>query len=174
MLALLARCIALELAAGEIYTQLAMRFGADAELHAVWSNMAADERNHARKLATWRTLVEAEPPEHRETASGFDAAIEALERLMESTRTAAARVRTADGAFALALALETSEIDAVYTRLLQSSPIARFPDAKETYHRETAEHHVALVRVVRARSRNERNLLRAALLVAEDAEEDES
>jgi hypothetical protein len=171
ILPLLDRCVGLEYAASEMYTLLATRLGADAELHTLWSGMAADERDHARKLATWRALVEAEPPEHRETASGFDSAVEALERLMESTRAAAARVTTADEAFALALALETSEIDAVYTKLLQSSPVARFPDVRETYHRETAGHHAALVRLVQARSRDEHNLLCAALLIAEDAEE---
>ena len=46
-------------------------------------------------------------------------------------------------------------------------PIARFPDLAETARRETAGHHAPLIQIVRARSRDERNLLLASLLAME-------
>jgi rubrerythrin len=166
-LALLDRCIALEQGAGQIYTLLAERFAVDAELCALWGTMAEDERGHAHKLATWRALVAAEVPNHRTSASGFEDAVVALEELVARTRVAVRHCSNPDEAFALALALETSELDAIYTRLLQSSPIARFPDLAETVRRETAGHHAALIQMVRARSHDEGNLLRASLLAME-------
>jgi len=168
ILPLLERCVALERGAAEFYERLAARFTHDAELRALWSAMAADERTHAEKLETWRALAEREPAERREHASGFAQDVEDLEQLLEETRAAAASVKSADEAFALALALETSEIDTIYTKLLQSSPIARFPDVEETVRRETTGHHEALARVVQRRSRDDGNLLRAALLCARD------
>ena len=163
MLALLERCIALERGAAAIYDALADRFAADAELRALWHWMAADERAHARKLATWRALVEAEPAEHAPRASGFDAAVARVEALMAESCTAAASVEEED-AFDLALTLELSELDAIYTALLQASPIARHPDLADTVRVETAAHHETLLAIVRRRARSEKTLLRAALL----------
>jgi rubrerythrin len=163
---LLTRCIALERGAGEVYRMLAARAGGDAELVRLWTAMARDEDQHADKLDAWRTLVLGEPPERRTCADGFDAGVRALEALMAHARAEAARVTTADEAFALALALERSELDAIYTTLLQASPIARFPDGSETYRRETADHHDALVAAVAARPTTEANTLAAALLAA--------
>jgi len=166
-LSLLDRCVALEDGAGEIYRDLAERFAGDTELCALWKAMAEDERGHARKLATWRALVEAEAQDHRPSASGFEDGVAALEELEARARVTARNCSSPDEGFAIALALETSELDAIYTRLLQSSPIARFPDLAETARRETAGHHAPLIRIVRARSRDEQNLLRASLLATE-------
>jgi rubrerythrin len=166
-LALLDRCVALEHGAGEIYRGLAERFADDTELCALWKAMAEDESGHARKLATWRALVAAERPDHRTGASGFEDGVAALEKLVAGARVTARHCSSPDEAFAIALALETSELDAIYTRLLQSSPIARFPDLAETARRETAGHHAPLIRIVRGRSRDEQNLLRASLLAME-------
>ncbi|MBI3770141.1 MAG: hypothetical protein HY271_16835 [Deltaproteobacteria bacterium] len=164
LLSLLDRCIALETGASEVYGLLAERFADDGELEELWRSMATDERRHAHKLATWRALVAAEHPDHRASTSGFADAVTALEGFVAHARAEARRCTTADAAFALALALETSELDAIYTQLLQSSPIARFPDLAETVRSETAGHHAALLRIVQARSRDDGNLLRAALL----------
>ncbi len=161
--------MALERAAGEIYGLLATRFPEDEALRALWQAMAADEREHAHKLATWRALVAAVPAEHRPTASGFADAVRALETVMRGARAQAMRCHTADEAFAIALELETSELDALYMTLLQSSPIARFPDNAENVHHENGDHHAPLLRMVRERSRDEHNRLRAALLFVSDA-----
>jgi rubrerythrin len=169
IVSLLDRCIALERCAGAVYESLAGRFAADAELRELWRGMARDERGHAHKLETWRRLLASRAAEDRLEASGFEAALADLEALAAGARAEAPGVTDVERAFALALALETSELDVIYTTLLQSSPIARFPDARETVRRETSTHHETLVRAVRRRSRDEGNRLRAALLAAEEA-----
>jgi rubrerythrin len=163
MVALLERCTALEETAATIYEILARRFAGDAELAALWASLARDEHGHARKLATWRELIAAEPAEHRPTASGFESGITEVERLLKESRTAAA---TADQeeAFAIALAMENSELDVIYTTLLQSSPIARYPDLVDTVRHEAAGHHEKLLAMAKQRCRAERTMLRAALL----------
>lgn len=167
MLVLLARCVDLELEAAELYTVLARRAAGDAELVALWSEMADDERRHARKLATWRELLAAEPPEHRPQASGFLAGIAALEALLQQSLDAAVDANE-DEAFALALELEASELDAIYTTLLQASPLARFPDFAVTVHHETSGHHDRLLAAARRRCRSDRSRLRLAILAAHE------
>jgi rubrerythrin len=165
ILALLDRCVGLERSAAELYELLGRRFAGDAELVALWRDMAAAERGHARKLATWRELVAAEPPEHRPQASGFVADVEAVEAMLR-TSLAAAVTADQEEAFALALALETSELDAIYTILLQSSPLSRYPDFATTVRYESAGHHQTLLTVAERRCRSEQNQLRIALLAA--------
>ncbi|MEO6025941.1 MAG: hypothetical protein ABIR79_03625 [Candidatus Binatia bacterium] len=163
MLALLERCTALEETAATIYESLTRRFAGDAELAALWASLARDEHAHARKLATWRELIAREPAEHRPQASGFDDGVAEVQRLLAESRIAA---ETADEeeAFAIALAMENSELDVIYTQLLQSSPIARYPDMVDTVRHETAGHHEKLLEMVKRRCRAERTMLRAALL----------
>ena len=163
---LLQRCIALERGAAEIYTVLATRSGNDGELERLWNALARDEEGHAHKLAAWRALVLAEAPERRPQADGFEEDVAELERLVGDARERARNVAGADEAFAIALGLERSELDAIYTTLLQASPMSRFPDFAETYRRETARHHLALVAAVTARPMTPENELSARLLVA--------
>jgi len=167
MLVLLGRCVGLELLAADVYAVLAKRFEADGELAALWASMAADEREHALKLATWRELIAAEPPAHRPQASGFAADVDGVEQLLRTSRTTATTADEED-AFALALGLESSELDAIYTTLLQSSPIARYPDFAETVRHEIAGHHRTLLAAAERRCRSEKNQLRAALLAAHE------
>ncbi len=168
---LLDRCIALEHGAGDVYRRLASRARGDPELERLWTSMARDEDEHARKLATWRALLIGEPPDRRACADGFDEGVRTLERLMAHARAEADRVATTDEAFALALVLERSELDVIYTTLLHASPIARFPDAPETHRRETAPHHDALLAAVAGRPTTEANTLAAALLRAAHRDE---
>jgi rubrerythrin len=164
ILALLDRCIELEFLAADVYDALARR-SADVELAALWSALAQDERGHARKLATWRELVAAEPPEHRPQASGFVDGVHAVEHLLRASLAAAPHADEEE-AFAIALAIEASEIDAIYTTLLQASPLARFPDLSETVRDETSAHHRRLAEAAARRCRSERNQLRLAFLQA--------
>jgi hypothetical protein len=62
--------------------------------------------------------------------------------------------------------LEGSELDVIYTSLLQSSPIARFPDIAETRRAEIGRHHETLLEMVRARSSSEHNRMMATLIAA--------
>jgi len=163
MLNFLERCISLERSAARVYETLARRFASDAELAALWAAMARDEHGHARKLATRRDLIALEPTEHQPRASGFDADIAEVQRLLAESRVAA---ETADEeeAFAIALAVENSELDVIYATLLRSSPLVRYPDLKNAVGHETAGHHEKLLDMVRRRCRAERTMLRAALL----------
>ena len=167
MVALLERCVGLEHGAAKLYETLAARCAADPELGALWAAMARDEREHARKLATWRDLLAAEPAEHRPQASGFTAGVEAVEALLVDACARAPHVDEEE-AFALALAVEASEIDVIYTTLLHASPLARFPDFAVTVRHETSRHHDALRAAAERRCRSEQNRLRIALLAAHD------
>lgn len=162
------RCIQIELGAAEIYERLAGRFTDDADFRRFWDAMADDEREHAHKLSTWRSLLALSPAERRLEAEGFEEGLGESEKLVARARVRAEQARTPDDAFAIALALELSELDVIYTVLLQSSPIARFPDIEQTRRREIGRHHEALVREVEARSRNEKNRFDAALIAARE------
>lgn len=157
------RCIALEESAAAVYETLARRFRGDPELAALWAAMARDEHDHARQLATWRALVAQEPAEHRPQPGGFDAGIADVQRLLAESRVAVETVDEED-AFAIALALENSELDVIYTTLLQSSPLARHPGRADGVRHETAAHHAKLLDMVRRRCRAEKTMLRAGLL----------
>jgi rubrerythrin len=165
ILTLLERCVGLEQGAATVYETLAARCASDPELVELWSAMARDEREHARKLSTWRDLLACEPADHRPQASGFAAGVEAVEALLADARARASRADE-EQAFALALSLEASEIDAIYTTLLQASPLARFPDFAVTVRHETSRHHEALRAAAECRCRSEENRLRIALLAA--------
>ena len=163
---LLRQAAGVEEIAAEIYATLSHRFATDSTLRGFWASMADDERKHAKKLATWRRLLELTPPEKRPSCDDFADAVRALESLARALRARAGEVIDVDEAFSIALALENSELDVIYTRLLQSSPIARFPDLEETRKSEIGRHHEALLEMVRARSKDERNRMQAALLAA--------
>ncbi len=164
VVALLRRCEAIESGAGKIYRLLAERFAADAEISALFAELAADERTHAKKLATWREFLEHQEPDRHPFATGYEQSVRELEELLDRLRQRARAAATDEQALAIALELESSELDAIYTTLLQSSPLSRFPDLKETWKMEIGAHHEKLVRLVRARSRSEDNLLAAAIL----------
>jgi hypothetical protein len=60
--------------------------------------------------------------------------------------------------------MENSELDVIYATLLQSSPVARYPDMADTVRSETAGHHEKLLAMAKRRCRAEKTMLRAALL----------
>lgn len=161
---LIQRAARVEQTAAEIYDDLARRFRDDGVLRQLWKTMAADERRHAKKLSTWRQLVELTASSEDPALPGFSRALDDIEALLRDLRARVGEVRDADDAFEIALTLESSEIDALYTELLRISPIARFPDLPDLRKAETGSHHVALCELVRARSRSEANRLMAALL----------
>lgn len=163
---LLRRCTRLEEGAARIYDALAHRFRDDAELSRFWSGMAADERLHAKKLALWRHLLRLSGRSGTWDVDGFDDAIRDLDRRLRELGTAAASAAGLEEAFAIAIAVEASELDPIYAALLQSSPLARFPDLADTREAEAGEHHRALVALIRARSTDEKNLMDAALIDA--------
>ena len=167
-IALLRRATRVEEIAAEIYGTLAQRFVSDPILYGFWATMSDDERKHGKKLLTWRRLLESTPPETRPDCDDFSPVLRELENLARTLRERAAGVKDVEEAFSIALALESSELDVIYIQLLQSSPIARFPDLEETRRSEIGRHHEALLEMVRARSKNEANRMEAGLLAAEE------
>jgi rubrerythrin len=167
ILSILDRSVAIEVGAADIYDTLAVRFRDDPEFQKFWSHMADDEREHAHKLSTWRNLLEYQPESRRPEAEGFEEGLLELKKLVEESKERAQHVKSVDEALTVALTLEASELDVIYTVLLQSSPIARFPDIEETRRRELGRHHEDLIREVRKRSKDEKNLYDAQLIAAE-------
>ena len=104
---------------------------------------------------------------NRTQASGFGADVTIVEDLLVQS-CLAARNADEEEAFALALALEGSEIDAIYTMLLQASPLARYPDFAATVRSESTGHHHMLRAEADRRCRSERTRLRIALLAAHE------
>jgi rubrerythrin len=168
ILAVLDRCIAIERGAGEVYDTLAARCTEDSELRDFWLRMAHDERTHALALETVRTRAALEDSEHPTLADGFEEDLLGLEELVANARKGAAQADTQEDAFAIALELELSEIDTIYKALLDSLPASRAVEVQKTRRRDGDPHHAALARTVRARSRDEKNLTRAALMDAMD------
>jgi rubrerythrin len=169
MVDLLRRCTRLEEGAAQIYDTFARRFRADDVFSRFWTGMAEDERRHAKKLATWRRLLRLSRKAKGSEIAGFDEGVRDLERLLRDLRRKAGETATAEQAFSIAIALEQSELDPIYTALLQSSPLARFPDLADTQQAEMGEHHRALLAMIRTRSTDEENLMGAALLDASHA-----
>ena len=164
ILNLVDRSILSEQTAAAIYDGFAVRFPED---RALWSELAADERRHAGNLAEWRRLLEQEPEHRRPIANGYDGPLEGLERLLEATWVRANTVTDPSQALAVALDLESSELDAIYTELLQCSPLSRHPDLRLTRARELDRHHRKLVKEIRSRVDDEGVQIRADLLELE-------
>jgi hypothetical protein len=114
-------------------------------------------------LASWRDLIAREPEAERPRATGFDAGVADVQRLLAENRLAA-ETADQDEAFAIALAMESSELDVIYTTLLRSSPFARHPDVVRSARHDTAGHHEKLLDMARRRCRSEKTMLRAAML----------
>jgi rubrerythrin len=168
ILRLLRRCEAIELAAASLYQLLGRRFAKDGELGRFFSGMATDERGHAKNLGTWRRFLEHRDPSRHPFATGFDESVTELEGLVGRLRKRARAASSAEEALRIALELESSELDTIYSMVLQSSPLARFPDLEETRKVEIGSHHQKLLQIVRARCRSEDNLLAAAILGARE------
>lgn len=168
ILPLLDRCIAAERMAGEIYDILAERATNDTELRQFWLVMADDERQHAAKLEGWRELAVTGRLDRGTVVNDVEKELSEIERILADAKEAAQRVENADDAFAIALELEMSELDLMATTLQPRSPVALCTEIEKIRRREMTGQHEALVRAVRARSRSEQNLARAALLAAAD------
>lgn len=168
ILRLLRRCEGIERAAAHLYQLLARRFAKDGELARFFLDMAVDERGHAKKLATWRRFLEHRDPSRHPFATGFDESVTELEGLVGRLHKQARTAPSAEEALRIALELESSELDTIYSMVLQSSPLARFPDLAETRKVEIGSHHQKLLHMVQERCRSEDNLLAAAILGAKE------
>jgi rubrerythrin len=161
LLPLLKRCSDLERMAAAVYEVLAHRFAADTELAALWASLARDEHEHARKLDALAEPMAPVPP--GPGLDGLDEQVADVHWLLAESHTAAA---TADEeeAFAIALAIESSELDAISAAVMQAAATGERRNLAEAMRHDTAGHHEKLLTLVRRRCRAERTLRRAALL----------
>jgi hypothetical protein len=114
----LARFAEIERLVSKIYFRFSHLFLIQPELRDFWWEMAKEEEQHACILNACRALIENYEDEKLDpsiTAQKADALREWLLAYL-NTGTAAISV---EGAFRTALEIETSEIDAIYSRLLQ-------------------------------------------------------
>jgi rubrerythrin len=168
ILPLLDRCIGLERSAGEVYRTLARRTRGDAELAAFWDGMASDEDGHARALADCREHVVRAAREHPPRADGFADDVAELEDVVAAARVRAATADSPDEGFAIALALEGSELDAVYGTLTRALRSSGAPYDAAASRRGQAAHHDTLVAMVLARAADADNVNAAKLLRTAD------
>ena len=170
ILRVLGRAACAERAAAEVYEALAGRLERDGAVHELFRELAVAERSHARNLAEWRVTLEREGAERRPIPVGFDVPLARLEETLASAATRVEMTSDADQAFAIALEIESSELDGIYRVLVRSRQLAsrRSPAAGEGD--PLSPHHERLLAVVRARSRDEVVLRRAALLEAEESQ----
>jgi rubrerythrin len=161
--ALLDQCIALERAAAAVYEILARRFAHDGELVALWAALARDEHDHARRLAACRDALAGEPGERAPAAKGLEETIADVRWLLTQSRIDA---ETADEeeAFAIALAMENSELDVVFTTLLQSALRGHVEPVTDGMRPDAAAHYGKLLAMAQRRCRAEKTMRRAALL----------
>jgi rubrerythrin len=109
------KCIEFEERAAAIYLKLASRFSKDRELGSIWFEMAMQEKQHAGLLqfCLYESLFPSDLPDNNEIRK----ITELLKRLEKRTADPAL---TAAEAFAIAIELETSEVNAIYGHLTTS------------------------------------------------------
>jgi rubrerythrin len=164
------RSIRAEQTAAAVYERLAEFFADDAALRELWQELAADEHGHAADLSEWRTRLAREPWDRRPIPRGFDRPFTNLEATLAAAVARADVATDPDDAFAIALELESSELDAIYSLLMRCSSLVRHSGGGQMGGHELGRHHARLLDAVRARSRDDVVRLRAELLETADVE----
>jgi rubrerythrin len=153
---MLSRCAALEARAAALYRSWAAGAREHPELCALWTRLAREEEAHARALVEAQTDL---PPVEgwRTQVTGWDEAVRAADEALS----AAERLHGAgaDIQLAAALALESTELDALRQLLLAVTHHA-------TGIRPPQDHVLALAEAAERLSRDPHVLLEAALLRA--------
>ena len=114
----LARFAEIERLVSKIYFRFSHLFLHHSELRDFWWEMAVEEEQHASILLACKEMIEnyddeqVDPSITREKADRLKAELEAY--LSKGTPSIAI-----EGAFRIALDIETSEVDAIYSKLLQ-------------------------------------------------------
>jgi len=165
VLALLDQCIALERAAAAVYEILARRFGHDVELAALWAALARDEHDHARRLAECRAALAYEPAALDAVGSALEETIVDVRWLLGRSRIAAETADEAE-AFAIALAMENSELDVVFSTLLQRALARPGEGATGGIGADTASHYGKLLAMAKRRRHGQGAVRGAALLAS--------
>lgn len=115
----LERFAEIERLAAKVYFQLSHLFPHHAELREFWWQMAMDEEQHASVLLACKTIVDKVPRETMNPSVNQQTAGR-LEAQLQSYLDEGSRSISVDRAFNIALEMETSELDIIYTQLLES------------------------------------------------------
>ncbi len=115
----LERFAGIERLAAKVYFRFSHLFLRHADLREFWWQMAMDEEQHASVLLACKTLIENIPREpmdpsiNQDLGDHFEAQLQAY--LSKGTRSI-----TVEKAFRIALEMESSELDVIYNKLLNS------------------------------------------------------
>jgi len=115
----LERFAGIERLAAKIYFRFSHLFLRHANLREFWWQMAMDEEQHASVLLACKTIIENIPGEptdpgiNQKMADHFESQLQAY--LSNGTQSI-----TVEKAFRIALEMESSELDVIYNKLLQS------------------------------------------------------
>ncbi len=115
----LERFAGIERLAAKVYFRFSHLFLRHADLREFWWQMAMDEEQHASVLLACKTIIEnipckpMDPSINQNLADHFEAQLQAY--LSKGTQSI-----TVEKAFRIALEMETSELDVIYNKLLQS------------------------------------------------------
>lgn len=115
----LKRFAEIEKLVSKVYFRFSHLFISDVELRDFWWQMAKDEEQHASILIACKALVDNY--EHETVDPGIGR--EKADQLMEKMNSYLSRGTTSisvDEAFKIALEIESSELDAIYSELLKS------------------------------------------------------
>jgi hypothetical protein len=165
VLKLLERCSDLERSAAAVYEVFARRFTSDAELAALWASLARDEHDHAHQLDAFHEPLVSVGPERRPPVTDLDEDLADVHWLLAESRNAAASVDEEE-AFAIALAIETSELDAISAAVLQVAALTVGPHGGDPTLHDSAGHHEKLLAMAKRRCQADTTMRRAALLAA--------
>jgi len=155
---LLARCRAFEARAAAVYRGYASRTRSDPELCALWTSLARQEETHAAAIA--RAAAWLDPAEGWQTSlDGWTEALDEIDaRLAQAERPEIGA--DVDRQLIAAMALERTELDTLFTRLLTLVP------APERV--EPAAHTAPLLAMAARRAANHGVAMEAALLAAHE------
>jgi hypothetical protein len=114
----LERFAEIERLASKIYLRFSHLFLHHAELRDFWWNMGMEEEQHASILLACREMIENYEDEKLDPSITRDKADQLKEQLSSFLQKGTPTLTVAE-AFRIALEIETSEIDAIYGKLLQ-------------------------------------------------------
>ncbi len=115
----LERFAGIERLAAKVYFRFSHLFFHQADLRDFWWQMAMDEEQHASVLLACKTLIENIPREAMDPSINQDLG-DHFEAQLQSYLSKGTQSITVEKAFRIALEMETSELEIIYNKLLQS------------------------------------------------------
>ncbi len=115
----LERFAGIERLVAKVYFRFSHLFLRHADLREFWWQMAMDEEQHASVLLACKTIIDNIPREPMDPSINQQVA-DHLETQLQAYLSNGTQSITVEKAFRIALEMETSELDVIYNKLLQS------------------------------------------------------